>query len=197
MTWKKIAIYSSEIQRMCDKGNHSRCTAEYCYEVEAAQQAHARKTHDYSSCMPSTCKAVAQSHKTDHKLCNDTNCKVVRGLHKKENHSLCSSYGCFNKEMIDIAHNLKLHCLDCSPYVCKDVAESHATDHAMCNSRWCELIAAKHNNDDHSICHASWCLAKQTQLHDADDHKFCRLFDCGKASNIYGYLSLAEQAKEE
>lgn len=182
-SWQKITQYNAAIERMHDRGDHSRCTAEDCYEVEGAEKAHAEETHDWAACMPSTCKVVAVSHNTDHKMCSPENCKIVDQKHSKEDHSICSGYACSAKDAMDIAHNFKVHCLDCSPYICEDAAKSHATDHALCNSRWCEKVATKHNNDDHSACHESWCLAKQAALHESNNHEFCRSYDCNVVAN--------------
>lgn len=160
MTWKKISISIEELE-----------------DIESS---HARGTHS-PSCSPRTCSKVAISHKSDHKLCNEYNCKKVGQKHHNGDHSLCDTYWCWPLHQINESHSEGSHSGYCSPESCSEVAESHKTDHKICNQWHCNFISQIHATGDHSRCNDYWDIEKIVieENHKKGEHcSFCKPRNC-------------------
>lgn len=179
----------SALKEKHDKGDHTFCKGpvgcDFKYKENARNLAHDRGFHS-QYCTDETCSAVANSHQTDHTLCNHRDCEIKRLSHETD-HKLCSEdstipYRCLAAQSIDSAHRISSHSSHCNSFTCDAVRSVQANAHEkgthslFCNSRSCPDVAKSHAKD-HKLCSRKYCDFVKSRC-DSDQHDLCKWGSC-------------------
>lgn len=196
MSWKIISVFQEDFGNPPSLINSlsggDKSTVEE--RKQWIDESHAKGTHHSWYCGLNSCPTVAISHETDHSLCRPEFCPVIKSLHSQLQHGACSAHWCEDKRWMDREHQRGLHdetrCF-ADPMSCKDVYESHITDHKLCRPVFCDLVRNLHNGYDdagkrnreenHILCNEYWCShikdiknkERIQKLHDTGDHSKC------------------------